>query len=239
VRVLITGGSKGIGLAIAQRCKSEGHLVCTMQRNESEAGFDSYIPSVRVDLAWPLHMVRESTHSAIKFLGGLDWLVLAGGMGAYMGYLDFDPEKAMQLMKVNYFGPRFVLHSCLKSLYRKDGEDPSRVLWLGSAVVNAPGASGLEDYAATKGAAHGAIPSLARHYARWGVRINVLSTSWVATPMTDAIEEQNPKLHERIVKGIPVRRMAGAEEAADAAYAVLDGPAFWHGDVIPFTGGAG
>jgi NAD(P)-dependent dehydrogenase (short-subunit alcohol dehydrogenase family) len=106
-------------------------------------------------------------------------------------------------------------------------------------VTTAPGASGLEDYAATKGAVHGALPSLARHYARWGVRMTVLSTSWVATPMTAAIERDNPELYERIVKGIPLRRMASADEAAAAMYNLLDGPPFWHGDIIPFTGGAG
>ena len=234
-RVLITGGSRGIGLAFAKKCIKAGHAVITMQRNPVGIAM---IPSVRLDLDWPYHMIKETTQQAIHDLGGLDWLVLAGGMGAYVGIQNFDPDVLIQMMKTNYLGPRYVLQASLRALYRRLPET-SRVLWLGSTVVNAPGASALEDYAATKGAVHGFLASFARHYARWQISTTVLATSWVDTPMTDAIRDENPGLYAKILKHIPLRRMATVDEAADAMYAILDGPPFWHGDIVPLTGGAG
>lgn len=285
----MTGGSKGMGLGLAEALVEEGHEVLTMQRHPGPHGHWA-----NLDLVVDPDIVRARVTKALDDLGwkSIDALVLAGGMGAYMGWQDYDVRKHEDMLRVNYLGPRMVFHTCARKLMRRhetitcpecrpfweaweaktdvapspkqkqalldevegqfcwrcgnettvreltDPRGPSRVLWLGSTVVAPPGASGLEDYAGTKGALMGSIPSLARHYRKWGIRHIEYATSWVDTPMTDAIKAQNPRLYHEIIRYTPLGRMATIEESTASMMFLLTGPEYYHGCRVVMSGGA-
>lgn len=278
-RVLITGGTKGMGLAIAKQFLRVGDHVVVASRNEAPVRVTHpdtrQATWVRMDMSEDMLSVAASTREALHELDPksgrhVDVLILAGGMGAYNGWRQSeDPDVAFEMMRTNFFGPRRVLHTCIPALRRRhefvacecvamleqpdfcwkcgqtqslrmltDIRGPSKVIWLGSTVIHPPGAKGLEDYAASKGAVFGYMPSAARVLARWGIRMVSFDTSWVDTPMTQAIQEQNPQLYHRITRLSPLRRMATSEEAAQAVYDIAKGPEYWHGARVAFSGGA-
>ena len=119
-RVLVTGGSKGMGLAFVTKAVAAGHRVVTLQRGSCEV---PEVETVSVDLSSDFTAVREATKEALERLDGeVDWLVLAGGMGAYMGWPNYNPALHEKMMRVNYFGPRWVFHACARALKRTSGE---------------------------------------------------------------------------------------------------------------------
>lgn len=219
MRCIIVGGSRGIGRAIAARLSAQGHAVASMSRADQN-----------LDLGWPDAKIHEAMDAEVGKLGGLDWLVLSGGMGAYLGMFEADSERVGKLMQTNFLGPLQVYRRALPALLKTKG----KVLWIGSTVVT-HGARGLAVYAATKATVDGFVRSEARGLARHGVAMNVLSPGWIATEMTAEIK---PEIRQGIIRSIPLRRMGEAEEVAEMAVGILETSHFLTGSVIEMTGGA-
>ncbi len=234
-RVIITGGSgAGIGAAIADACEARGCQVLRMQRRAPERG-----EWRELDLRWQLARIRPAVEQAISQLGGLDWLVLASGVGAYMpalyGRKDADAHEwqAEEQLRTNLTGPAFVFESSAEALMRGDGEPSSRVLYLGSTIVRQP-PKALAYYAASKAGAEAFFRAEARRWAGRGIRINVLATGWTESPM---VSDLLPRVREKILRAIALGRMATSAEAADMALRVLDGPDYLCGEVLTMSGG--
>lgn len=192
-----------------------------------------------LDLRWTLSQIRGAIDVCQQRLGGLDWLVIAGGVGAYMrplwGKKDTaaHAEQACEQVATNLLGPAWVFESAAEYLMRDPGEPSSRVLYLGSTIVKSP-PKALAYYAASKAGAEAFFRSEARRWADRGIRINVLATGWSETPMTaDLIDH----VRSKILRAIAVGRMASPAELAQAALGVLDGPDYFCGDVVPVSGG--
>ena len=218
MRVLLIGGSKGIGQAVYDRLKPH-HEIRSLSRSSTPP----------LDLAWDESLIADPVHKSIEDLGGLDWLIVSSGMGAYMACYEPTP-KSSEMMQVNFLGPRSVFKAAHRDLLRSRG----KALFIGSSVAWS-GARGLQDYAATKGAMHSWVVSLARGFAKHHVAVNVLAPGWVETPMTDGI---SPHLKESILKSLPMRRMIWPAEVAVMVELLLQAPHVLTGQVIPMTGGA-
>lgn len=219
-RTIVIGASRGIGAAITKELEASGHVVIGMSRKT--------IPSL--DLDAPQQVIERSMREAIETLGGLDNLVISGGMGAYLNPIA--SEKSIEeLIHTNLIGPILAYQAALKALMQSKGS----VLFLSSTCSGRPGASGLSVYASTKGGIESYVISEARRVARKGVRMNVLQPGWVESPMT---EEIAPKLRERIIKAIPLKRMGTPEEMAHVAADIIEGPEFLTGSIIRVGGGA-
>ena len=240
MRVIVIGGSSGGGAAIAQRCASEGHGVVTMQRRPSEKMFQYEA----LDLRWPYRQVKEQLSAAVA-IHGCDWLVIAGGVGAFTHPV-LDGEKLHEIFQTNTLGPIAAFQGAyrgwLKERTKMQGlpglSDDTRsrtlrVLYLGSSSERNP-AKGIEVYAASKSAASKYFIEAGRRYARQGVRCNVLELGWFESPM---IAELKPEIMAKIIKRIPANRVACPDEVADAAYAVLAGPDYFNGNRIEMSGG--
>lgn len=237
-KVVVVGGSSGIGAAIADMCHGQGCRVLTMQRGAGSG------ECVELDLRWDQHAIDAACLCASWQLDGLDWLVLAGGVGAYTNPI-VRQHQVEEMMQTNYLGPRLVFNAFLKHLKREappshfsDTERTllartSRVLYIGSTITRNP-TNALEDYAASKAAGETYFRAAARRYAKWGIRCNVLATGWIDTPMVQHIDGA---IKEKILRRVPLHRWGKTVEVADAAYSILAGPDFWNGDVINFSGG--
>lgn len=233
-RVIVVGGSgDSIGAAIAQACELAGHATMRMQRSVV-TGANCF----QLDLRWEARRIQAAVHAAIDELDGCDWLVLAGGCGAYQRPLHGIKEveewefQIEEQLATNLVGQFIVLESSAPLMRRDEHEEPSRVLLIGSTIARQPPAD-LAIYAASKAAVEVAFKARARQWAAHGVRVNTLATGWVESAMTREIK---PEKREKILRAIALKRMAEREEIARAALLALQMP-YAVGDTFTVSGG--
>jgi NAD(P)-dependent dehydrogenase (short-subunit alcohol dehydrogenase family) len=227
MRVLVIGGSSGIGAAIVARLEADGHQVVALSRSAKHA----------LDLSDTDENIERAVRDAIRsWSGGSDWpdsldaLIVSSGMGAYMGPLEHRVERLTQLFRVNTIGPIVAYRSALRALMRAQG----RVIFVTSTVARRPGARDLGAYAATKAALHAFVMCEAKQLAPHGVAMNALAPGWVETPMTAEIK---PAKRAAIEKAIPMGRMATPLEVAVFAVQMLTWPHYATGGVHEISGG--
>ncbi len=225
-RVIVVGGSSGIGAAIVEVVRKKDHKVLTLQRSDTKDP-----PCLFFDLRWPQEEIKKRIDSAIVILGGLDWLVLSGGVGAYTNPR-VNADDLTEILDTNFLGPVYTFDACLKHLRRAVEQPTSRVLVIGS-TVHRHATNGLEHYAASRAASECWFRFAGKRFARMGVRINVLEPGWIESPMTREIK---PEFKEKIIKAIPLKRFGQVGEAAQAALAILEGPDYFV-NTIQMSGG--
>lgn len=220
MRVVLVGGSKGIGKAILERLEKDGHTVVSLSRSSSPV----------LDLTAPQAHIHEAIDAAIEQLGGVDALVVSAGQGAYLAPWQDTIERREHLMRVNFHGPVECYRAALRELLRSRGH----VLFVGSTVASR-GAKGLAAYAATKGGMEAYVRSEARGLARHGVSMNVVAPGWVETEMTAQLERP---LRAAILRSLPLRRMLLPEEVAEFIVRVLGATHAVSGQVLEVSGAA-
>jgi NADP-dependent 3-hydroxy acid dehydrogenase YdfG len=179
---LVTGGSAGIGLAIARMLQDEGHELTLVARRpepleEAASGLGAH--AVAANLADPDECVRVVAAHAERF-GGMDVLVNSAGIGIG-GSLGQQQTKAIALqLDVNLRSTLIVTREALPHLRRTKGH----VVTLASIAGTIP-TPGLAVYGATKAALISFTHSLNREEAEHGVRATAICPAFVATKMTD------------------------------------------------------
>ena len=226
---LVTGGNRGIGLAIATELKSQGFLVVVGHRSgAAPAGFESAIIDVSK---------TESVDSAISEIeskhGAIDVLVANAGItkdGLVMRMSDEDFES---VINTNLTGAFRVARATSKGMMKKRS---GRIIFIGS-VVGLLGSAGQVNYSATKSGLVGMARSFARELGSRGVTSNVVAPGFVETDMTAVL---TPEKQEEIRKNIPLQRFCSPEEIAKAvAFLASENAAYITGAVIPVDGGLG
>jgi NAD(P)-dependent dehydrogenase (short-subunit alcohol dehydrogenase family) len=248
-RVVVIGGSSGIGLGIANRCEKDGHGLLKLHRRADE-------PAFRFDLRWPLERIDEALRKALDARGwgegGFDWLVIAGGTGAYMeaayasvlkasdpqdrvDRLDSFDSTVREVIDTNMRGAAYTIEAACPILSEPaTKKSPSRILAIGSLMQRYPPAD-LAYYAAAKAGLDVFVQAMARRWMRRGVLINVFGIGWIDTPLIQRINEEKKK---KILEKIPAHRWGEVEEAAELAYLLLTkAPNYASGEVWPMSGG--
>lgn len=221
-RVIITGGSSGIGLATGRRFARRGANVVSL---------DLARPDDAEDLAWQHcdvaqdESVRVAVAHAVEGLGGLDVLVNNAGVGM-QGSIDERPESAegewRRLFEVNVFGVMRVTRAALPAL--RDSAHASIVNV--ASFVALTGAPRRAAYGASKGAVFALTKALAADHLREGIRANSVSPGTVDTPwISRLLDATGDPLAERaaVVARQPHHRLVTPEEVA-AAICYLAGP---------------
>jgi len=226
---LITGGNRGIGLAIANRFKDDGYQVVVTHRSGiSPTGFEGVIMDVTDS---------ESVNSAIasieKKFGRIDVLVANAGItkdGLVMRMSDADFDSVID---TNLNGAFRVARACTRGMMKQKS---GRMIFIGS-VVGMLGSAGQVNYAATKSGLIGMARSFARELGSRGITANVVAPGFVDTDMT-AVLEENRKAE--IVAAVPLGRFCTADEIAGVvAFLASPEAAYISGAVIPVDGGLG
>ena len=226
---LVTGGNRGIGLAIAQELKSQGFNVIVGHRSGSApTGFES----VLIDVS-----STESVEKAIAEIdskyGGVDVLVANAGItkdGLVMRMSDEDFET---VVNTNLTGAFRVARATSKGMMKKRS---GKLIFIGS-VVGLLGSAGQVNYAATKSALVGMARSFARELGSRGVTSNVVAPGFVETDMTAVLSAEK---QEEIRKNIPLQRFCSPQEIAKAvAFLASESASYISGAVIPVDGGLG
>lgn len=227
--VLVTGGNRGIGLAIARAFQVSGdRVVVTHRSGMAPEGLEGVIMDVTD---------RESVESAFRSIeekfGTVDVLIAnAGitkdGLAVRMSETDFQ-----DVVDTNLTGSFRVIQRALPGMMKKRA---GRVVLIGS-VVGLLGSAGQVNYAATKSALVGMARSFAREYGSRGITFNVVAPGFVDSDMTSVLSES---LKEKYLAQIPLARFATTEEVATAVqFIASQGAGYITGAVIPIDGGLG
>lgn len=226
---LVTGGNRGIGLAIAHALQSAGHDVVVTYRSEpATVGFKSVLMDVTstesVDNAFDSIESQWGVPEIIVANAGItkDVLVMR------MSDADFD-----NVINANLTGAFRVARRATRGLLKlKRG----RLIFVGS-VVGAVGAAGQVNYASSKSGLVGMARSFAREIGSRGITANVIAPGFVETDMTATLDE---KRRGEIAASVPLGRFCSAEEIANVvAFIASPQASYITGAIIPVDGGLG
>lgn len=227
---LVVGGSSGIGLGIARRLQAAGATVhITGTRDADVYGDDVQgLECHRLDVVDDLAVADLAGR-----LDSLHILVYSAGTVAYRR-AEYDIATFRRVVEVNLIGAM----SCCTAVHpRLAGVDDAAVLLVGStsSFIATPGQPA---YGASKGALVTLVKSLAKAWARDGIRVNGLAPGLVETKLTTASRE-NPRAYAASLERIPLGRWGTAEEMGDAA-AFLVSPlaSYITGQMLLVDGGA-
>ena len=230
--VLVTGGSSGIGAAIARAFAAEGcHVVATgvNQAEVANAKSDAAFAAIETRVL----DVRDGA-AVVALLAGIDTLdVLVNCAGSIRrGGAEHDPEVFAEVLDINLTGTMRVCAAARGKLAARRGcivNTASMLSFFGAGLV--PG------YSASKGGIVQLTKSLAIAYAAEGIRVNAVAPGWIATPLTEPLHS-DPARSDPIVARTPLGRWGTPEDVAGPVL-FLASPAarFVTGVILPVDGG--
>ncbi len=225
---LVTGASRGIGLAIATRFKQEGAMVYGLSRTKAEADIDWISCDVTDELS-----VESAIDQIFKIENRIDVLVNNAGMtkdGLIMRMKTEDWEAVLNAnLRSAFFLSRAVSRIMLKQR--------SGCILNMSSVVGLHGNGGQANYAASKAGLIGFTKSLAKELGSRNIRVNAIAPGYVETSMTQVLPET---AKENLKSSIPLGRPGVPEDIAEAALFLCSSyAAYITGVVLNVDGGTG
>lgn len=226
---LVTGGNRGIGLAIARSLQSEGHrVVITYRSGTPPEGFDA----VQMDVTDGQSV--ESAFAKIESeIGQPEIIVANAGITKDTLVMRMSDEDFESVIDANLTGAFRVAKRATKGLLKlKRG----RLIFVGS-VVGSVGAAGQVNYSASKSGLVGMARSFARELGSRGITANVIAPGFVETDMTSSLDE---KRRSDIAAQVPLGRFCSADEIAEVVSFIASSKASYiTGAIIPVDGGLG
>jgi 3-oxoacyl-[acyl-carrier protein] reductase len=216
--VIVTGGSRGLGLGIARKLIASGFQVIVIARKQSE---DLAAAMHETEQARPgsLHFVPfdlaniEAIPSLVKQLrknhGPIYGLVNNAGMSTDGVLALTSTQQIEQVVRLNTISPMVLTKHVVRFMMADGG---GRIVNIAS-IIAFTGYSGLSVYAATKASLIGFTRSLAREVGRAGVNVNAVAPGFVSTEMTQSLSEED---RQRIANRSALRKLVDVEDVASA-----------------------
>jgi 3-oxoacyl-[acyl-carrier protein] reductase len=227
--VLVTGGNRGIGLAIAQAFAKQGDRVAVTHRG---SGAPEGLFGVECDITDPAAV--DAAFGAVEAeLGPVEVLVANAGITDDTLLLRMSEEQFSRVLETNLTGAwRCAKRASTKMLRARWG----RLIFISSVVAHAGGA-GQVNYAASNAGLVGIARSITRELGGRNITANVVAPGFVETDMTAVLSED---LRAKYLASIPAGRFAQPDEVAGVCtWLASDGAGYVTGALIPVDGGVG
>jgi NAD(P)-dependent dehydrogenase (short-subunit alcohol dehydrogenase family) len=227
--VLVTGGNRGIGLAIARAFAAQGDRVAVTHRG---SGAPDGLFGVQCDITDSAAV--DAAFGAVEAeLGPVEVLVANAGITDDTLLLRMSEDQFTRVLDTNLTGAfRCAKRASSKMLRARWG----RMIFI-SSVVGLYGGPGQVNYAASKAGLVGVARSITRELGSRNITANVIAPGFIDTEMTDVLSDERKA---EILKAIPAGRLAHPDEVAAAAvFLAGDAAAYISGAVIPVDGGLG
>jgi 3-oxoacyl-[acyl-carrier protein] reductase len=232
---LVTGATGGIGGAIARALHRQGATVAVSGTRRE------VLESLAKDLGERTHVlpcdladaaaVEALAPAADGAMGQLDILVCNAGVTRDNLFVQMRDEEWEQVLDVNLSATFRLARAATKLMMRKRF---GRLIGI-TSVVGVTGNAGQANYAATKAGMIGMFKSIAQEYARRNVTANCIAPGFIATAMTDALNE---KQREAVLSKVPASRLGTPEDiAAAAVYLASNEAAYVTGQTLHVNGG--
>jgi 3-oxoacyl-[acyl-carrier protein] reductase len=208
--VLVTGGSRGIGLAIARKLASGGYNVIAVARSESEelraAAKGGNVHFHPWDLS-EIDAIPAFVKAVREKFGAIYGLVNNAGLGTEGLLATMHNSDIEALVRLNVLSPVILTKYVVRHMMA-DGE--GRIVNI-SSIIASTGYNGLSVYGATKAAATGFTRSLAREVGKLGITVNAVAPGFIATELTQTLSDE---ARQRIAGRSALRRLPETDDVA-------------------------
>jgi 3-oxoacyl-[acyl-carrier protein] reductase len=236
--VIVTGGSRGLGLGMANKLAKQGYRAIAIARKESpelmaavqqgtEPGCIQFVPFDLADLDGIAGLVKKLR----KDFGPIYGLVNNAGISVDGALAMLQISQMEQVVRLNTLSPMVVTKAAVRSMMSDGG---GRIINIAS-IVAFTGYSGLTVYSASKASLIGFTKSLAREVGKLGITVNAVAPGFVDTEMTRGMKDEQ---REQIVRRSALKRLVEVEDVANAVdFLLSDGAKNITGTVVTVDAG--
>ena len=227
--VLVTGGNRGIGRAVAERLHADGHRVAVTHRG---SGAPEGLFGVQCDVTDPASVDAAFTAVEAEY-GPVEVVVSNAGTTDDTLLMRMKDEQFTSVVDANLSGAFRVAKRASRGMLRARF---GRLIFIGS-VVGQSGTAGQVNYASSKAGLVGMARSLTRELGSRSITANVVAPGFIDTDMTAGLDD---KTQDQAVAAIPLGRKGSAEDVAGVvSFLAGDDAGYISGAVIPVDGGMG
>ncbi|HND88497.1 MAG TPA: 3-oxoacyl-[acyl-carrier-protein] reductase [Saprospiraceae bacterium] len=234
---LITGGSRGIGEALVRKFVQHGARVAFTYVSAGSAARAEALAAELGDAAKPYQsdagdyaQAEQLVAAVLRDFGRIDALINNAGITRDTLMLRMTEQQWDEVMQTNLKSVFNLTKHCLKPMIRSGGSIVNM-----SSVVGVFGQAGQANYAASKAGIIGFSKSIAKEYGSRGIRCNAVAPGFIATEMTDALDE---KTKETYLNSIPLKRLGSGDDVANTCiFLCSDMGAYLTGQVVSVCGG--
>lgn len=235
--VLITGASRGIGLAIARTFAAQGAAVILTGRDINALGeIKNSLPSAELHEVYTMDMnSRDSIKAVFDDLAAkkisIDCVVNNAGIMLDSLLMMVKPEQVQQTFDTNVFGVINLNQLAIKSFIRKKSGSIIHI----TSIVGTHGNAGQSVYSASKSAIIGLTKSLSKELAPLNIRVNAIAPGYIETDLTAGYKDD---IKNKTIASIGMKRAGSPEDVANTAlFLASDLSAYITGQVIGVDGG--
>jgi 3-oxoacyl-[acyl-carrier protein] reductase len=220
--VVVTGGSRGLGLAIARKLSAAGYGVIAVARKmsdqlsgamkENDAGAGS-LDFVAFDLG-DTQDIPKLARALRKQFGPIYGLVNNAALGTDGLLANMKNSQIEELLRVNTLAPIMLSKYLVRSMMADGG---GRIVNV-TSIIGFTGYSGLSVYGATKASMIGFTRSLAREVGRLGINVNAVAPGFLDTEMTQGLADEQ---RQQVARRSALRRLADVDDVADSVEFLL------------------
>ena len=236
---VVTGGSRGIGLAIATKLAQGGANIAILYVGDESEGikakeelsqYGTKVEQYFCDVS-DFEASQKVVEQVIEEFGGIDFLINNAGITRDKLILNMDEKDFDAVIGVNLKGTfNMIKHTYKHFMKKRFGRIVST-----SSIVGLNGNAGQANYSASKAGIIGLTKSVAKELGGRNVTVNAIAPGYIATDMTDALSD---KVKKSIDDGIPMKRRGTPEDVANAiCFLASDDASYITGEVLRVDGG--